>query len=354
MQTPLYQSHLDAGAKLVDFHGWQLPIHYGSQIDEHHAVRNAAGVFDVSHMTVVDITGEDSVTWLQFLLTNDVAKLKPWQALYTCLCNDQGGVIDDLIVYKISDARFRLVVNSGTREKDIAWLTKHRSGDIEISTPDNLCMLAVQGPDAAIKTAAMLESMGLDIDVHSLSRFTAIEQSDWFIGRTGYTGEDGFELIFPAMLSPAVFTSLLDHGVKPCGLGARDTLRLEAGMCLYGQDLDEEHTPIQSGIGWSVDVRNPDRQFIGREVLYDQKSIGTAKQQIALILNQRGIMRAGQQVQLSGQTVGTITSGSFSPTLQKSIALARVDKPILGGCDVLIRDKLCAAEVVALPFTQHI
>jgi len=352
MQTPLYQSHLDAGAKLVDFHGWQLPIHFGSQIDEHHSVRTSAGVFDVSHMTVVDISGTDSIPWLQHLLTNDVAKLQPWQALYSCLCNEQGGVIDDLIVYKISDSRFRLVVNAGTREKDIAWLNQHRSGDIDIITPDNLCMLAVQGPDAATKTSIMLESIGLDIDIHSLKGFTAVEQSDWFIGRTGYTGEDGFELIFPAMLSPVVFKTLIDSGVKPCGLGARDTLRLEAGMCLYGQDLDEEHTPIQSGIGWVVDVRNPDRQFIGRDILYEQKSTGTSLQQVALILNQRGIMRAGQHVQLSGKTIGAITSGSFSPTLQKSIALARVNKPIIGGCDVLIRDKPCAAEVVALPYEK--
>lgn len=353
MQTPLYQSHLDAGAKLVDFFGWQLPIHYGSQIDEHHSVRKSAGVFDVSHMTVVDISGNDAIPWLQHLLTNDVEKLKPWQALYSCLCNEQGGVIDDLIVYKITDTRFRLVVNAGTREKDIAWLKEHRSGDIQINMPDNLCMLAVQGPDAPAKTSAMLASIGLDIDIQSLQRFTAIEHADWFIGRTGYTGEDGFELIFPGMLAPAVFKSLVDFGVKPCGLGARDTLRLEAGMCLYGQDLDEEHSPIQSGIGWAVDVRNPDRHFIGRDVLYDQKSSGTPLQQIALILDQRGIMRAGQPIQLSGNVVGSVTSGSFSPTLQKSIALARVNKPIIGGCDVLIRDKPCAATVVKLPFINN-
>lgn len=354
MHTPLYQSHIDAGGKLVDFHGWQLPIHYGSQIDEHHSVRESAGVFDVSHMTVVDITGNDAVPWLQQMLTNDVAKLNPWQALYSCLCNEQGGVIDDLIVYKISDTRFRLVVNAGTREKDIAWLKQHQSGDIDINTPDKLCMLAVQGPEAEAKTSAMLESIGMDINIQALKRFTAIEQSDWFIGRTGYTGEDGFELIFPAMLSPVVFKTLIDCGVKPCGLGARDTLRLEAGMCLYGQDLDEQHSPIQSGIGWAVDFSNPERQFIGRDVLYEQKSTGTSLQQVALILSQRGIMRAGQAVQLSGNTVGAITSGSFSPSLQKSIALARVNKPIVSGCDVLIRDKPCAAEVVALPFTKHV
>ena len=354
MKTPLYQSHIDAGGKLVDFYGWQLPIHYGSQIEEHNAVRDSAGVFDVSHMTVIDIEGEDTIAWLQTMLTNDVAKLEPWQALYSCLCNERGGVIDDLIIYKISDTRFRMVVNAGTREKDIAWLNQHRSGNINIQIPTNLCMLAVQGADAPAKTKAALGALGMGIDIDSLKRFTAVEQTDWFIGRTGYTVEDGFELIFPAELAPVMFNALIEQGVKPCGLGARDTLRLEAGMCLYGQDLDEEHTPIQSGIGWAVDVRNPDRQFIGRDVLYEQKSFGTALHQVGLILSQRGIMRAGQPVQLSGQVVGSITSGSFSPTLQKSIALARVNKPVNGGCDVMIRDKPCAAIAVALPFTDHL
>ncbi len=352
-QTPFYQSHHDAGAKIVDFHGWQLPIHYGSQIEEHHSVRNAAGLFDVSHMCVVDIVGNDAQPWLQMLLTNDVGKLQPFQALYSCMCNEQGGVIDDLIVYKVSDIRFRLVVNAGTREKDLAWMKQHRSGDIDINVPNNLCMLAVQGPDAPNKTAVALDSMGQNIDVHALTRFSAVEQSDWFVGRTGYTGEDGFELIFPAELAPIFFNALLDAGVKPCGLGARDTLRLEAGMCLYGQDLDEDHSPVQSGIGWAVDVRDANRQFIGRDVLYEQKATGTEVHQVALVLNQRGVMRAGQEVQATGNRVGVVTSGGFSPSLQKSIALARVNKPLKSGCDVIIRDKPCAANVVKLPFTQY-
>ena len=359
MKTPLYQSHLNAGGKMVDFFGWQLPIHYGSQIDEHQSVRESAGVFDVSHMTVIDITGNDASTWLQYLLTNDVAKLQPWQALYSCLCNEQGGVIDDLIVYKLSDTNFRLVVNASTREKDIAWLKKHRKGDVNIIVPTDLCMLAVQGPEAQPCFSAAMQSLGMAVDIASLKRFTALsfidaEQSDWFIGRTGYTGEDGFEVIFPAVMATLFFDALFKQGVKPCGLGARDTLRLEAGMCLYGQDLDEEHSPVQSGIGWAVDVRNPEREFIGRDVLYEQKAIGTAVHQVALVLNQRGIMRAGQPVQLSGQVIGSVTSGSFSPTLQKSIALARVNKSVTSGCDVMIRDKPIAASVVKLPFTDHV
>ncbi len=352
LKTPLYQSHKDAGAKLVDFYGWQLPIHYGSQINEHNSVRQSAGVFDVSHMTIIDVTGEDAQTWLRGMLTNDVAKLAPMQALYSCLCNEEGGVIDDLIAYKINDTQYRLVVNAGTREKDIAWLKQHVSGDVKLAMPSHSAMLAVQGPDAVTKTAIALDSMGAGADIQNLKRFFALEQGDWFIARTGYTGEDGVEIVVPGEMAPLLFKALLEQGVAPCGLGARDTLRLEAGMCLYGQDLDESHSPVQSGIGWAVDVRDPERQFIGRDVLYEQKSTGTDVHQVALVLNQKGIMRAGQVVQRSGQAIGTVTSGTFSPTLQKSIALARVNKPVVGGCDVLIRDKPFAATPVELPFTK--
>ena len=350
-KTPLYQSHLDAGAKLVDFSGWQLPIHYGSQIDEHHAVRQAAGVFDVSHMTVIDVHGNDAQAWLRRLLSNDVAKLKPLQALYSCLCNEQGGVLDDLIAYKLSDTRFRLIVNAATRDKDINWLKQHIAGEVELHIPDALAMLAVQGPQAPEKAAAALAATGIDANIKSLKRFYAMEHNDWFIARTGYTGEDGYEVVLPAALAPEFFTTLLEHDIKPCGLGARDTLRLEAGMCLYGQDLDEDNTPVASGIGWAVDITDPDRDFIGRRVLQEQKTNGTDAHQVALVLNQRGIMRTGQTVQLEGTGIGAITSGTFSPTLQKSIALARVNKPVTGGCDVIIRDKPHKADAVDLPFT---
>ena len=351
-KTPLYQSHIDANAKLVDFFGWQLPIHYGSQIDEHHAVRQSAGFFDVSHMTVIDVQGSDAQTWLRGLLTNDVAKLKPMQALYSCLCNEQGGVLDDLIAYKLSDTRFRLIVNAATREKDISWLKQHLSGDVDLIIPESIAMLAVQGPQAPEKTTAALKAMGISADIKTLKRFYALEHNDWFIARTGYTGEDGFEIVLPAAVSPDLFSNLLEQDVKACGLGARDTLRLEAGMCLYGQDLDEDNSPISSGIGWAVDITDPDRNFIGRQVLQEQKKNGTPIHQIALVLNQRGVMRPGQTIQLSGVEIGVITSGTFSPTLQKSIALARVNKPVTDSCDVLIRDKPYAAVPVNLPFTN--
>jgi len=351
-KTPLYQSHLDAGAKLVDFFGWQLPIHYGSQIDEHNAVRQSVGVFDVSHMTVIDVHGNDSQEWLRKLLSNDVAKLKNLQALYSCLCNEQGGVLDDLIAYKLSDTRFRLIVNAATREKDINWLKQHLIGEVELHIPESCAMLAVQGPKAAEKTAAALDIMGIDADIKSLKRFYALEHRDWFIARTGYTGEDGYEIVLPAELSPKFFTTLLAHDVKACGLGARDTLRLEAGMCLYGQDLDEDNSPISSGIGWAVDISDPDRDFIGRKVLQEQKTNGTSTHQVALVLNQRGVMRPGQMVQLADTNIGVITSGTFSPTLQKSIALARVNQPVTDGCNVMIRDKPYEAVAVDLPFTK--
>jgi len=350
MKTPLHQSHLDAGAKLVDFHGWQLPIHYGSQVEEHHSVRQSAGVFDVSHMTVIDLFGAKVQPWLRTMLTNDVAKLQTAQALYSCMCNEEGGVLDDLIVYKLSDTRYRLVVNASTREKDIQWLQAHLREGVELDVPADNAMLAVQGQDAERKLTKALQVLDINMDLARLERFCAMEQSGWFVGRTGYTGEDGFEVILPAKQAASLFSSLLELDVRACGLGARDTLRLEAGMCLYGQDLDEQHTPIQSGIGWSVDITDPDRDFIGREVLYEQKATGTAVHQVALKLDQRGIMRAGQAVQRAGTNIGVVTSGGFSPTLQQSIALARVSKPVIGGCDVLIRDKPFAAQTTTLPF----
>jgi len=350
MKTSLYQSHLDAGAKLVDFHGWQLPIHYGSQIDEHHSVRQSAGVFDVSHMTIIDVVGKQAQAFLRTMLSNDIAKLDMSQALYSCLCNEHGGVVDDLIVYKLADTRFRLVVNASTREKDIKWLQAHLHDGVELELPDDKAILAVQGPESEEKLVSALSVLGIHLNVSSLNRFYAVEQSDWFVGRTGYTGEDGFEIILPASKAPMMFAALLTQNVKPCGLGARDTLRLEAGMCLYGQDLDEQYTPVQSGIGWAVDVRDSNRDFIGRNILYEQKATGTAIHQVALVLQQRGIMRAGQPIQCAGANVGVVTSGGFSPTLQQSIALARVEKPVIGGCDVLIRDKLFAADVTSAPF----
>ena len=351
-KTPLYSAHLDAGGKIVDFFGWQLPIHYGSQIDEHKAVRSSAGMFDVSHMTVVDVTGSDAQSWLRTLLTNDVAKLSDGKALYSCMCNEQGGVLDDLIVYRLSETNYRVIVNSATREKDIAWMQQNKQGDVAIDVPTGLAMIAVQGPAAIAHANSAVQKVLSDpsADLLDLKRFSAKTIADWFIGRTGYTGEDGVEIVLPESLALPLWQTLLDDGVVPAGLGARDTLRLEAGMHLYGNDLDEQHTAIESGLAWVVDCNDEQRQFIGREVLEDQKAFGGKFTVTGLMLEGRGVLRSGQVVQLAGQDVGIVTSGTFSPSLQKSIGMIRISKPVVGNCDVMIRDKPIAAKTVALPF----
>ena len=352
--TPLYDVHVDAGGKMVDFAGYSLPVHYGSLVNEHHAVRQTAGVFDVSHMTIVDVSGDESMPWLRKLLSNDVRKLAQGKALYSCLCNEQGGVIDDLIVYCMGDNDYRLIVNAATREKDLAWFEKHRSGDVKIDVIDNLALLAVQGPTAVENAAGVLTARGLNGDaVKALKRFTAWRSDDWFIARTGYTGEDGLEIALPASAAAEFWQALVNAGVTPAGLGARDTLRLEAGMSLYGNDLDEDHSPAESGIAWTIDLEDDERDFIGRETLEDHKLFGGRSVMLGLTLDGRGVLRQGQTVERVGKAIGTITSGTFSPTLQKTIALARVDKKFDGGCDVIIRDKLHAAHVVDVPFLNE-
>ncbi len=354
LHTPLFEAHIAAGGKLVDFAGWELPIHYGSQLDEHHYVRNTAGVFDVSHMTVIDIGGQAAADWLRTLLTNDVAKLTHSRALYSCMCTEAGGVIDDLIVYCIDETHYRLVVNAATRNKDIAWLKTNQVDGVTMTIPDGLAMLAVQGPDAlGIASRVVTQLLGNNTDLNELPRFGSAKFGKWFVGRTGYTGEDGVEITVPGAEAISLWDQLLAAGVKPVGLGARDTLRLEAGFSLYGNDLDEQHSPVESGLAWTVDLADEDRAFIGREVLEDQKAFGSKWQQVALVLEGRGVLRAKQQVQLVGREVGRITSGSFSPSLQKSIGIARVNKKIINGCDVMIRDKPIAAQVVPLPFVRN-
>jgi len=349
--TPLYDVHIAAGGKMVDFAGFSLPVHYGSLVNEHNAVRESAAVFDVSHMTIVDVSGDDAQAWLRKLLSNDVKKLGQGEALYSCLCNEQGGVIDDLIVYCMGETEYRLIVNAATREKDLAWFEKHKSGDLNIEPIDDLALLAVQGPAAVSKVAAVLGARGLNSDaVLALKRFSAWRSDDWFIARTGYTGEDGFEIALPTSAAVEFWDALIDAGVTPAGLGARDTLRLEAGMSLYGNDLDEDHSPAESGIAWTIDLDDDDRDFLGREILEDHKLFGGRSVMLGLSLDGRGVLREGQIVERAGKAIGKVTSGTFSPTLQKSIALARVDKRFEGGCDVIIRDKLHAAHVVDVPF----
>ncbi len=351
LKTPLFDCHVAAGGKMVDFAGYQLPIHYGSLVNEHKAVRQTAGVFDVSHMTIVDVTGVNAEAWLRYLFTNDVKKLSHGQALYSCMCRENGGVLDDLIVYQIGDNSYRVIVNAATREKDLEWFAEQKWEFTSVKVMDDLALVAVQGPQAVELASEVLEEFGVSGETtRALKRFSAWQHRDWFVARTGYTGEDGLEIALPKDSAETFWERLLQRGVSPAGLGARDTLRLEAGMSLYGNDLDEQHSPVESGIAWTVDVSDSNRDFIGRTVLEAQKRSGGRFVQVGLTLESRGVLRQGQVVEVDGESVGVITSGTFSPTLQKTIALARVNGPIESGCDVLIRDKPQAARVISVPF----
>lgn len=353
-KTPLFDRHQAAGAKLVDFGGWRMPLHYGSQIDEHHAVRNKAGIFDVSHMTVVDVDGDGATEFLRSLLANDVAKLQtPGRGLYGCMLNDTGGVMDDLIVYRIADAEFRVVVNAATRDKDLAWMRACADDHaVRITERESAVMLAVQGPAAIDESRTRLPA-ALQGPVKELRQFHCTGTNGWFVARTGYTGEAGLELIVDdTRAALELWDALLAAGIQPCGLGARDTLRLEAGLCLYGQDLDEEHTPLVSGLDWTIAWEPAERAFIGRTALEAQRSAGPGAKLTGLLLEDRGVMRHGQRV-FTGTGEGVVTSGGFSPTLGRSIALARIPAAAEGDCRVQIRNAERRARLVPPVFVRN-
>ena len=351
--TPLYDSHLAAGARMVDFGGWDMPVNYGSQIDEHHAVRSDAGMFDVSHMTVVDLEGKRVREFLQKLLANDVAKLKdPGKALYSCMLDEKAGIIDDLIVYFMRDDWFRMVVNSATHDKDLAWITQQAEPfGIKLNERD-LAMLAVQGPKARDKAASVLPA-ALRAPALALKPFTATEGAGLFVARTGYTGEDGFEIIIPKAEAANYWQQFLKAGIAPCGLGARDTLRLEAAMNLYGSDMDETTTPLESGLAWTIAWEPAERDFIGRKALTTQRDAGPKRKFVGLVLEDKGVLRGHQKVLADGAGEGEITSGTFSPTLERSIALARVPAATGDEVQVDIRGRLCKARVVKPPFVRN-
>ncbi|PID63684.1 MAG: glycine cleavage system protein T [Gammaproteobacteria bacterium] len=353
LHTPLYDAHLAAGGKMVDFAGHALPVHYGSMIEEHTTVRTSAGMFDVSHMTIVDVEGEAAEAWLRSLLTGDVARLADGEALYGCMCNAAGGILDDLIVYRLATGHYRVIVNAATREKDLAWFNEHLVDGVSLRERDDLALIAIQGPEAMQRAASVVATAaGVEVGaLTDLKRFSALARGDWFVGRTGYTGEDGLEVALPNGAAAALWAALLEAGVRPAGLGARDTLRLEAGLSLYGNELDESHTPYESGIGWTVDLADDTRDFIGRDVLAKQKAAGVEHRLVGLVLEGRGVLRAGQNVVVDGETVGTLLSGTFSPTRKDSIATARVFGDV-ESCDVLIRDKPQPARRVKLPFVR--
>ena len=353
LHTPLYAEHLAAGGKIVDFAGWALPIHYGSQLKEHETVRSDAGMFDVSHMTVVDLTGADAKAYLQKLLANDVAKLTfKGKALYSGMLDANGGVIDDLIVY-VTDYGYRIVVNAATRTKDLEWMNQQAEGfAIKLTERDDLAMIAVQGPNALAKAAEAAGEAKAEV-IHALKVFQGLPAGEWFIARTGYTGEDGLEIMLPAEEAADYWMALKEAGVAPTGLGARDTLRLEAGMNLYGHEMDETVSPLQAGMGWTIAWEPAERDFIGRKALEAQKAAGVPFKQVGLVLEGKGVLRAEMKVVVEGIGDGITTSGTFSPTLKQSIAMARV--PAATGSQVFvdIRGKLEPARVVKMPFVRN-
>jgi aminomethyltransferase len=349
-QTVLNAAHRAAGARLVDFAGWDMPVHYGSQVEEHHAVRGSVGVFDVGHMRALDIDGADAEAFLRRALANDVARLTPGRALYSCMLDQQAGILDDLIVYSTGEARYRIVLNAATALADLAWLQQHvGSAKVGLKLRDDLTILAVQGP-RAVELLPPLLPPALAAAAPGLRPFSCTEDGDWFVGRTGYTGEDGFELVFPAAEADAFWATLLAAGIRPCGLGARDTLRLEAGMNLYGQDMDTGVTPMECGLAWTVHREDAARDFIGRVAL---EAATPRYRQIGLVLDTRGVLRGHMKLRFANGATGETTSGSFSPTIGKAVALARVDAGASGEAEVEIRGQWHAVRQVKPPFVRN-
>jgi aminomethyltransferase len=337
---------------MVDFGGWEMPLNYGSQIQEHHHVRTGAGMFDVSHMCAVDIKGAESKLFLRNLIANDVSKLKTQgKALYSCMLNEAGGVIDDLIVYYLDDEYFRMVVNAATTEKDLDWINSQaRKFNVTVESQDDLAMIAVQGPNARRKVYDAMP--GVEDICSSLKPFNAASVGSLFVARTGYTGEDGFEIMLPKKAAEFTWKMLLDAGVEPCGLGARDTLRLEAGMSLYGSEMNEEVSPLEAALGWTVDMADENRQFVGRRALESLKSDGIKSNVVGLVLEGKGVIRDHQIIKTNAGE-GEVTSGTFSPTIGKAIALARVPSGSEGRCEIQMRNKWVFAKIVRPPFVRN-
>lgn len=356
-RTPLFQEHQADGAKLVDFAGWDMPVNFGSQIEEHQAVRESVGMFDVSHMAPVDVRGPQARDYLRQLWANDVAKIdEPGRALYTCMLNPRGGIVDDLIVYHIDDGFYRTILNAGTTDKDLAWMREQASGfDVEISHREDLAIIAVQGPQARAHTEAVLPP-ALAQRASAIKPFRSVFADDWLVGRTGYTGEDGYECIVPAAAAVDLWRQLKAAGVAPAGLGARDTLRLEAGLNLYGQDMDEQVSPLTCGLGWTVAFKPAERDFVGRAALEAERD-NVEHEMVGLVLDARGVMRHGQTLQhpdAAGE--GTITSGSFAPSIGGSIGLARVPcgwSEAGASVQVVMRGRTLPARIVAYPFVRN-
>lgn len=334
---------------MVDFAGWTLPIRYGSLVEEHQAVREKAGMFDVSHMTVVDIEGPDARSALRRLLSNDVDRIKQdGQAIYGCMLDEDGGIIDDLITYRIEDGFYRLIVNAATRVTDLEWINARLGDfDVRVTERDDLAMIAVQGPQAMDIVVRITGAKAIE----DLKPFRALLHGDLFIARTGYTGEDGCEIVLPGDLADALFRELARNEVKPCGLGARDSLRLEAGLNLYGQDMDRGTTPLESNLAWTVALEPGDRDFIGRSALEARKAAGLERKLVGLVLDAGGVPRSGARV-VTPHGDGIVTSGGFGPTVERPIAMARIPVEAEGQVEVELRGRRLKARIVKLPFVR--
>lgn len=348
-KTILNEIHKALGARMVDFAGYEMPLHYGSQLEEHHTVRNAAGLFDVSHMGAVEVSGPDASQALSRLLSNNPARIGPGQAQYTLLLNEEGGVIDDLILYQLATDRFLLVLNAANKHQDLAWINEHTDDfDVEFELQANSAILALQGPAVREILAAGLPADRIS-KLAAMNRFDVIQDGDSVWARTGYTGEDGFEIILPNDAALDLWHKLINSGARPIGLGARDTLRLEAGMSLHGQDMDARVTPLDCGLSWAVSFRGG-RSFIGREALERVRTNGCRYKQVGVRLKEKGVLRSQQKVFAGTQQAGWITSGAFSPSLSGSIGLARIGIEYEQPFEVEIRQRRLGLEVVELPF----
>lgn len=356
LKTSLNQKHIDAGAKMADFAGWEMPLYYGSQIEEHNRVRQDASMFDVSHMNIIDVKGKEARDFLRYLFANDIDKLKDvGAALYSCMLNDKGGVVDDLIVYRLSQQDYRVVVNAATHDKDIAWFKQHAPKfKVELTERTDFAMIAIQGPNAIAKTQKAFTPEQVKATAN-LKTFHGVAVGEWWIARTGYTGEDGYEIMLPAFEAPMFWQQLSNNGVAPCGLVARDSLRLEAGMSLYGSEMDETTTPLESNLAWTVDFSDAKRDFIGRKALEAQKQQGVKRNVFGIILEDKGVLRSHQKVTVPNIGEGETTSGGYSPTLGYAIALARLPIATKVGmeCFITVRDKQLKGRVIKPPFVKN-
>ena len=345
-RTFLHSSHKMLGAKFVNFSGWEMPIHYGSQINEHNYVRNDLGIFDVSHMNIFDFNGAEAQGFLRYVLTNDVDKIGNGCALYSVITNEKGGIIDDLIVYKFNNEKFRVVSNCSTFENVKAFFELNiNKFNCQLIHKSSLGILAIQGP----KSKSSIEDM-LGLDLSSCKSFSFIEKINLFISRTGYTGEDGFEIIGEHKQLQEIWDLCISKNISPIGLGARDTLRVEAGMNLNGTDMTIENNPFESNLGWVVDFNDIERDFIAKEKLAEIKRSNQLKL-VGVLLEEKGILRGGQKI-IKGAIEGNITSGTFSPFMKKSIGIARVPIDISESANVLIRNKPLNVKILSLPFIR--